>query len=89
MGFYISISGIVTFKSAKNLREIVKEIPLDRLLVETDCPWLAPEPFRGRKNQPAYVVKTLEKVADLKGLSAHELDKITTQNFEQLFKGEK
>lgn len=89
MGFYISISGIVTFKSANALREIVKEIPLSRLLVETDCPWLAPEPFRGRKNQPAYVVKTLEKVAELKGISASELDKITTENFEQLFKGEK
>ena len=87
MGFYISISGIVTFKSAQNLREIVKEIPLDRLLVETDCPWLAPEPFRGRKNQPAYVGKTLAKVAELKGISAVELDEITTKNFERLFKG--
>ena len=89
MGFYISISGIITFKSANSLREIVKEIPVDKLLVETDCPWLAPEPFRGRKNQPAYVVKTLEKVAELKGISAEELDKITTKNFKQLFKGEK
>ena len=65
MGFYISISGIVTFKSAATLRDIVKEIPLERLLVETDCPWLAPEPFRGSKNQPAFVAKTLEKVAEL------------------------
>lgn len=89
MGFYISISGIVTFKSANALREIVKEVPLNRLLVETDCPWLAPVPFRGRKNQPAYVVKTLEKVAELKGISPSELDKITTNNFERLFKGEK
>lgn len=87
MGFYISISGIVTFKSAHNLRDIVKEIPLNRILIETDCPWLAPEPFRGRKNQPAYVVKTLEKVAELKGISIKELDKITTKNFEQLFRG--
>ena len=89
MGFYISISGIVTFKSARNLRDIVKEIPLERLLVETDCPWLAPEPFRGRKNQPAYVVKTLEKVAELKGISPQKLDEITTDNFKRLFKGEK
>ena len=89
MGLYISVSGIVTFKSAHHLRDIVKEIPLNRLLVETDCPWLAPEPFRGRKNQPAYVVKTLEKVAELKEISAEELDKITTKNFEQLFKGGK
>lgn len=89
MGFYISISGIVTFKSANALREIVKRIPLDRLLVETDCPWLAPVPFRGRKNQPAYVVKTLEKVAELKEVLPTELDQITTENFEQLFKGGK
>ncbi|MGN0919207.1 MAG: TatD family hydrolase [Alphaproteobacteria bacterium] len=89
MGFYISVSGIVTFKSAHTLREIIKEIPLDRLLVETDCPWLAPEPFRGRKNQPAYVIKTLEKVAELKGISAAELNKITTQNFHMLFRKEK
>ena len=89
MGFYISISGIVTFKSAHNLRDIVKEIPLERLLVETDCPWLAPEPFRGRKNQPAYVAKTLEKVSELKGISSQKLDKITTENFEKLFRGKK
>lgn len=87
MGFYISISGIVTFKSANTLREIVKKIPLDRLLIETDCPWLAPEPFRGHKNQPAYVVKTLEKVAELKGILPSELDEITTKNFYNLFKG--
>ena len=89
MNLYISISGIVTFKSAHTLREVVKEIPLDRLLVETDCPWLAPEPFRGRKNQPAYVVKTLEKVAELKGMLPQELDRITTDNFNRLFKGKK
>lgn len=89
IGFYISISGIITFKSAKALREVVKEIPLDRLLVETDCPWLAPEPFRGNKNQPVYVAKTLEKLAELKGISATELDKITTDNFEHLLKGVK
>ncbi len=86
-GFYISISGIITFKSAKTLRETIKEIPLNRLLVETDCPWLAPEPFRGSKNQPAYVAKTLEKLAELKEISMAELDKITTDNFNRLFKG--
>ena len=88
LGFYISVSGIVTFKSAKALQETVKEIPLSRLLVETDCPWLAPEPFRGRKNQPAYVVKTLEKLAALKEISVAELDKTTTDNFNRLFKEE-
>ena len=85
MGFYISISGIITFKSAHVLRDIVKEIPLDRLLVETDCPWLSPEPFRGQKNQPAYVVKTLEKVAELKGISPEKMNRITNENFERLF----
>ena len=85
LGFYISISGIVTFKSANTLREIVKEIPLDRLLIETDCPWLAPEPFRGKTNQPAYVKQTLSKIAELREISATELDKITTNNFNQLF----
>ena len=90
LGFYMSISGIVTFKSAHALREIVKEIPLDRLLIETDCPWLAPEPFRGKINQPAYVKQTLLKVAELREVSAMELDKITTDNFNQLFlKGKK
>ena len=86
-GFYISISGIITFKSAKALRETIKEIPLNKLLVETDCPWLAPEPFRGSKNQPAYVAKTLEKLTELKEIPVIELDKITTENFNRLFKG--
>lgn len=86
-GFYISVSGIITFKSAKALRETIKEIPFDRLLVETDCPWLAPEPFRGTKNQPAYVAKTLERLAELKEISVAELDKITTDNFNRLFGG--
>ena len=85
-GFYISFSGIVTFKSAHSLRDVVKEIPLNKLLVETDCPWLAPEPFRGQKNEPAYVVKTLEKVAQLKEISVSELENITNNNFLNLFK---
>ena len=90
LGFYISISGIVTFKSAHTLREIITEIPLDRLLIETDCPWLAPEPFRGKTNQPAYVKQTLLKVAELRKISSMELDKVTTDNFNQLFlKGKK
>ena len=68
------------------MRDVVKEIPLNKLLVETDCPWLAPEPFRGQKNEPAYVVKTLEKVAQLKEISVSELENITNNNFLNLFK---
>jgi len=85
MGFYISISGIVTFKKAEALQETVKGVPLDRLLVETDCPYLAPIPFRGKRNEPAYVAHTAAKVAELKGVSAAELAQATTANFMRLF----
>ena len=73
MGFYISISGIVTFASAKELQETVKEIPLDRLLIETDSPWLAPVPHRGKENEPANVVDVAYFIAELKGISVVEL----------------
>ena len=86
MGGYLSAAGVLTFKNATRVREIFAEIPLDRLLVETDSPYLAPEPYRGKKNQPAFVVKTLEKLAEIKGVSAAEMDKITTENFYRLFK---
>lgn len=85
LGFYISISGIVTFKSATELQEVVKKIPLDRLLVETDSPWLAPVPYRGKQNQPGYVLEVAEFVAQLKGVSLAQLAEITTQNFYDLF----
>ena len=85
LGFYISISGIVTFKSATELQEVVKKIPLDRLLVETDSPWLAPVPYRGKQNQPGYVLEVAEFVAQLKGVSLTQLAEITTQNFYNLF----
>ena len=86
LGFYISISGIVTFKNAEDLREVVRKIPLDRLLVETDSPYLAPVPYRSKQNQPAYVREVCEYVATLKGISLEDCAKITTRNFEQLFK---
>lgn len=85
MDFYISISGIVTFHSANELRNVVKAIPLDRLLIETDSPWLAPVPHRGKQNQPGYVVEVAEFIAELKGISVQELARITTQNFYTLF----
>ena len=85
MGFYISFSGIVTFKKATELRETAKIVPLDRVLVETDAPFLAPEPYRGKVNEPAYVAHTGAFLADLYGIGAEEFAKITTQNFYRLF----
>jgi TatD DNase family protein len=85
LGFYISISGIVTFKSAHELREIVAEVPLERLLVETDAPYLTPEPHRGKRNEPVHVRQTAEKVAELKGIDVETLADVTTRNFFTLF----
>lgn len=86
LGFYISFSGIVTFNSAKTLKEVAKQVPLDRILVETDAPYLAPVPMRGKPNQPAFVAHTAQYVADLKGLDIETLSEQTTQNFFKLFK---
>lgn len=84
-GFYISLSGIVTFKKSEDLRAIVKDVPLDRILVETDAPYLAPVPFRGKRNEPAYVAHTAACVAEVKGVDAAELARISTENFFRLF----
>lgn len=86
LGFYISFSGIVTFKKALQVKEVAKNIPLDRVLVETDSPYLAPAPFRGKTNQPAYVKHVAEEVARLRGISEAELTEATTRNFMRLFK---
>lgn len=85
IGFYISISGIATFKNATDLRETIKSIPLERLLVETDAPFLAPVPNRGKRNEPAFVADTAAALAELKGVSSEELARITTDNFYRLF----
>ncbi len=85
LGFYISISGIITFANAGELRDVVRQLPLDRLLIETDSPYLAPVPYRGKKNQPAYVREVGEAVAALKGVSLEELGRVTSANFHQLF----
>lgn len=85
LGFYISFSGIVTFKKAEELREVVKFVPLDRILVETDAPYLTPVPHRGQRNEPAFVVHTAQAVAELKGVSVDEIAQATTQNFFRLF----
>jgi len=85
LGMSISISGIVTFKAAEDLRRIVRDIPLERLLVETDAPYLAPVPKRGKRNEPAFVAHTAAKVAELKGVSMAALEQATTDNFFRLF----
>ncbi len=85
LGFYISISGIVTFRQATELKEVVKALPLERLLIETDSPYLAPVPHRGKQNQPAYVVEVASYIAQLKGVSLGEVGIQTTQNFRNLF----
>jgi len=85
MGFYISFSGIVTFKSAVDLQETCKQVPIDRLLIETDSPYLAPIPYRGKTNEPAWVSKVGEFVSKLKGIQLEELAKHTTNNFYQCF----
>jgi len=86
MEFYISFSGIVTFKKAEELRQTAKIVPLNRVLVETDAPFLAPVPYRGKVNEPAYVTNTGEFLAELYGISKEEFAKITTDNFFRLFK---
>ena len=85
IGFYVSFSGIVTFKSATELQAIAKQIPRDRLLVETDAPYLAPVPMRGKKNEPAFTRYTAEYLAELRDISVEELAEITTQNAQNLF----
>ncbi|MEE8408971.1 MAG: TatD family nuclease-associated radical SAM protein, partial [Myxococcota bacterium] len=84
-GLHLSIPGVVTFKKADALREAVRQIPLDRLLVETDCPYLAPVPFRGKRNEPAYVVHTAAAIGDIKGLTGEDIGRIASQNTLRLF----
>ena len=86
LGFYISFSGIVTFKNAAALKEVAKQVPLDRILVETDSPYLAPIPHRGKTNQPAYVKYVAEEIARLRGISLEDVTTATTENFFRLFK---
>jgi TatD DNase family protein len=86
MGFYISFSGIVTFKNAKELKDVARRVPLDRMLVETDSPFLAPVPHRGRTNQPGFVRHVAEEIGRLREISMDEVDAATTANFARLFK---
>ncbi len=86
LGLYISISGIITFKKAEELRTIIKKLPLDRLLIETDAPFLAPVPYRGKRNEPAFVVETFKALAQLKGVKEDVLEEQLMLNFKHLFK---
>jgi TatD DNase family protein len=86
LGFYISLSGIVTFKNAKDLQDVAKQLPLDRILVETDSPYLAPVPYRGKSNEPAYVLHVARFLAELRGENYEQIAEQTTNNFFNLFK---
>jgi TatD DNase family protein len=85
MNFYISLGGPVTFKNAKKPKEVAEMVPLDRLLIETDCPYLTPEPYRGKRNESGYVWYVAEKIAELKNISFEQLAQITTENAKKLF----
>ena len=85
MGYYIGVGGVVTFKNARKLVETVEAIPIERILLETDCPYMAPEPFRGKRNSSLYLPYVVEKIATLKGLSKEEVERITEENARQLF----
>ncbi|HEX2725203.1 MAG TPA: TatD family hydrolase [Beijerinckiaceae bacterium] len=85
LGFYVSFSGILTFKRSDELRRIAAAVPADRLLVETDAPYLAPEPYRGKGNEPAYVAHTARRLAEVVGMTPEELGRVTTDNFYRLF----
>jgi TatD DNase family protein len=87
LGFYISFSGIVTFRNADSLREVAGRVPLERLLIETDSPYLAPVPHRGKQNEPAFVRHVAEKIAELREMSVDEVARVTTENFFRLFRG--
>jgi len=85
LGFYVSFAGIITFKNAQDLRDIAARVPLDRILVETDSPYLAPVPHRGKRNEPGYVVEVARTIAELHGVSIEEVERVTTQNVRTLF----
>lgn len=85
LGLYVSFSGILTFKTSEDLRRIAADVPLDRLLVETDAPYLAPVPFRGKQNQPAYVVETAKVLAEVRGMGLDEMARITTANAQRCY----
>lgn len=86
LGYYIGVTGVVTFKNSKVIKEVVKNIPIERLLVETDCPYMAPTPHRGKRNQSDYIEYIMKEIADIKGLTVEEISKFTIFNTKSLFK---
>lgn len=88
-GFLVSIPGVVTFRNASPMRDVVRALPLEHLLVETDAPYLTPEPYRGKRNEPLYTVRTVEEIARIKGVTPDEVARRTTENFSRLFLGGK
>lgn len=85
LGYYIGVGGVVTFKNAKKLKETVEQIPLERILLETDCPYMAPEPHRGKRNESSYIPHIVEKIAELKGVTSDEVEQVTWENAKKLF----
>ncbi len=85
LGYYLSFTGVITFKSARRAIEVIREVPIDRLMVETDSPYMAPEPYRGRRNSSLYVHRMAETIAEIKGMDAVEVERITTENGKRLF----
>ena len=85
LGLYVSFAGILTFKNAQDLRDIAAQVPLERILVETDSPFLAPVPYRGRRNEPAFVVEVARTIAELHGTSVEEVERLTSENVRRLF----
>ena len=86
LGYYIGFTGVVTFKNAKKIIEVAKEVPLDRILVETDCPYMAPTPYRGKRNQSSYIIHILEKIAEIKDIPIETLNNHTISNVMNLLK---
>ena len=85
-GWYIGFTGVLTFKNARKAVETARTIPLDRIVIETDCPYMAPEPFRGKRNDPSLVYRVAEKLAEIRGISVEEAQKATTQNGKRLYR---
>ncbi len=85
-GFMTSFTGIVTYPNAKNVREVVKEVPMDKFMVETDCPYLAPQAYRGKRNEPAYVIEVAKMIAEVKGISVEEVERVSVENSKRFFR---
>ena len=86
MGWYIGFTGVLTFKNARKAVETASTIPLERIVLETDCPFMAPEPFRGKRNDPGYLFRMAEKLAEIRGISVEEVEAITTENAKKLYR---